>query len=272
MLNAIRLTLVWLAMLLASCGSQGDATTVVLTGSSTVAPLVGELARAFERVHTDVRVDVQTGGSSRGIQDALKGLADIGMASRGLKDGERELTPHTVAWDGITLIVNSANPVTDISHAQVQQLFTGQLKSWSALGGPQQRPVIVNKAEGRSTLELFLEHFELDNSQIAADVVIGDNQQGLKTVVANQWAIAYVSIGATAYEAAHGAPIRLLRLDGVEPSLANIANGRFPLSRPLNLLTHGPISAAVGSFVDFASSQQVVPLIKAQYFVPPVAR
>ena len=79
---------------------------LMVTGSSTVAPLVSEIAKRFEQLHPDVRVDVQTGGSGKGIADARIGVADIGMASRALKDEESDLVAHKIAADGVGLIVH----------------------------------------------------------------------------------------------------------------------------------------------------------------------
>ena len=87
---------------------------LVLTGSSTVAPLAGELGKRFESLHPGVRVDVQMGGSSRGIADARQGLADIGMCSRALKETESDLLAFTIARDGICIIVHKKNPVTSL--------------------------------------------------------------------------------------------------------------------------------------------------------------
>ena len=87
---------------------------LTLTGSSTVAPLATELAKQFESRYPGVRIDVQSGGSGKGISDARTGIADIGMASRALKDGERDLIAHQIAADGVCLIVHSSNPVTEI--------------------------------------------------------------------------------------------------------------------------------------------------------------
>ncbi len=92
---------------------------------------------------------------------------------------------------------------------------------------------------------MFLDHFKLDAAAIRADVVIGDNQQGIKTVAGNPQAIGYVSIGTAEYEASRSTPIRVLPLDGVEASTANVAGGRFPLSRPLNLVCLTAASASL---------------------------
>jgi phosphate transport system substrate-binding protein len=147
-------------------------------------------------------------------------------------------------------------------------MFTGNITRWSTVGGTDARITVVNKAEGRSTLELFLDYFQLKNSMIKPHIIIGDNAQGIKTVTGNRNAIGYVSIGAAEYEVRRGAPFRLLALDDVEASVANVHNGIFPLSRPLNLVTATAPSNLAQQFIVFAQSSQVHDLIKAQYFVP----
>lgn len=246
----------------------GNAEKLVLTGSSTVAPLAAEIGKRFEALHPNVRVDVQTGGSSRGVNDARSGLADIGMASRALKPDEAELKSFTIALDGICIIVNPANPLATLDKRQIIDIFTGKVTNWKELGGNDAPITVVNKAEGRSTLELFLHYFDLKNTDIQAQVVIGDNQQGIKTVAGNPDAVGYVSVGAAEYEAGHAAAIKLLPLDGIAASVENVRNGGFPLSRPLNLVTKTELGGIAKTFIDFASSAEVNDLIEAQYFVP----
>ena len=83
---------------------------LVLTGASTIAPLAAEIARRFESQHPGTRIDVQTGGSSRGINDTRNGTAEIGMVSRALKPAEQDLQAHTIALDGVGLILHASNP------------------------------------------------------------------------------------------------------------------------------------------------------------------
>ena len=241
---------------------------LVLTGSSTVAPLAGEIARRFEAINPGVRIDVQTGGSARGIQDARNGTADIGMVSRAFKPDENDLHAFTIALDGISIILHANNRVTALNKQQIADIYTGKITNWKSVGGVDARITVVNKAEGRSTLELFLHYFQLKNSEIKPHIIIGDNPQGIKTVAGNPHAIGYVSIGAAEYEAKLGAPIRLLALDGVEASVANVRNGTFPLSRPLNLITSREPQGLVQRFIEFVRAPQVHDLIEAQYFVP----
>lgn len=241
---------------------------LVLTGSSTVAPLAAEIGKRFEKLNPGIRVDVQSGGSTRGVNDARSGLADIGMASRSLNSDEQDLKSYTIARDGIGIILHKSNPVASLSDAQIIAIYTGRITNWKEVGGKDAKITVVNKAEGRSTLELFLHHFHLKNSEIKAQVVIGDNQQGIKTVAGNPGAIGYVSIGTAEYEEAQGTPIHQLPLEGVAATVANVRNGSFPLARPLNLVTKTEAVGLVRRFIDFARSEAVHDLVTEQYFVP----
>ncbi|MBT0960271.1 phosphate ABC transporter substrate-binding protein [Denitromonas iodatirespirans] len=268
MRSSITRTAALLCALCFAAGAQAADERLVLTGSSTVAPLALEIGKRFERENPGVRVDVQSGGSSRGVNDARSGLADIGMASRALEPAEADLNADAIAMDGIGLIVHADNPVHTLDADQVRAIYTGALTNWKAVGGPDRRITVVNKAEGRSTLALFLHHFGLTNRQIRAQVVIGDNEQGIKTVAGNPGAIGYVSIGTAEFDQAQGVPIRLLPMGGIAATVDNVASGRFPLARPLNLVTTGTPGPLVRRFIAFARSERVRDLVREQFFVP----
>ena len=101
-------------------GQNGEKRKIVLTGASTIAPLAAEIGKRYEELHPGVRIDVQTGGSSRGVNDARQGLNDIGMVSRPLKEDEKDLHGFAVANDGVTVILHKDNPVSSLSNAQNQ--------------------------------------------------------------------------------------------------------------------------------------------------------
>jgi phosphate transport system substrate-binding protein len=241
---------------------------LVLTGSSTVAPLAAEIAKRYEAQHPNVRIDVQSGGSSRGIADARQGLADIGMVSRSLKSGEKDLQAFTIAKDGITVILNKNNPIKELTSKQIIDIYTNKINNWKELGGKDAPITVINKAEGRSTLELFTNHFKLKSSDIKADLVIGENEQGIKTVAGNQNSIAYVSIGSAEYDETHNTPIKLLPIAGIEATTLSVQKGTFPISRPLNLVIKNKPTGLTKEFIDFAQSKEVQDIIKQQYFVP----
>ncbi|MEH2041916.1 phosphate ABC transporter substrate-binding protein [Nostoc sp.] len=240
---------------------------LVLTGSSTIAPLAAEIGKRFESQHPGARVDVQSGGSSRGVSDARQGVANVGMVSRALKPEENDLKAFSIARDGVTVILHKDNPVKSLNDKQVVDIYTGKVTNWKQVGGTDGTITVVNKAEGRSTLELFTHYFKLKNTDIKAQVVIGDNQQGIKTVAGNPNAIGYVSIGSAENSAANGVAIKLLPVNGIAATTANVQNGTFPISRPLNLVTKTQPQGLTKVFLDFAQSQQVNDIVQKQNFV-----
>lgn len=255
-------------LLAAGCSDRPAPRKLTLTGSSTVAPLAAEIGKRFESLHPGVQVDVQSGGSGRGITDSRQGLADIGLCSRALKDDEKDLLAHTIALDGVCVILHKENGVAALQDADVVGIYTGKIANWKDVGGKDAPITVVNKAEGRSTLELFCRYYKLKITDIRAHVVIGDNQQGIKTVAGNPDSIGYVSIGTAEYEAGLGSAIKLLSCSGVAASIENVKNRTFPLSRPLNLVTKAAPAGLAKEFIDFARSEKVHDIVKEQYFVP----
>lgn len=265
-----------LCLLLAGCTPNASqhhdpnelAGQLTLTGSSTVAPLATEIAKRFEAQHPAVRIDVQTGGSGKGIADVRQGVADIGMASRPLAGDEADLTAHQIAADGVGLIIHASNPVDELTREQILAIYTDQINNWKDVGGEDREVTVVHKAEGRATLEVFLEHFEMDNPSVKGDVIVGENEHAVKTVAGTEGAIGYVSIGTAEADIHAGVPIRLLPLNGVDANTSNVASGAFPMSRPLNLVTADSTSPLAIEFIRFCQSDDVHDLVRSQYFVP----
>ncbi len=253
----------------AACAPSPDAAggTLVITGSSTIAPLLAEIAQGYEREHAGVRIDVQSGGSSRGIADVRAGLADIGMVSRGLAGDEQSLTAYPIARDGVGLIVNARNPVPALADAQVAAIYRGEIRSWAALGGRDAPISVVHKAEGRATLEVFLMHFRLGDREVRAHVIAGENEQAVKTVAGDPDAIGYVSIGTAEVDIGHGVPIRLLAAGGVPATLANVRLGTYPITRPLQLVTQEPARGLAQDFIEYVRGPAARAVFEAQSFV-----
>ncbi|TWT93540.1 phosphate ABC transporter substrate-binding protein [Neorhodopirellula pilleata] len=248
--------------------SDGFSGQLTITGSSTVAPLVTEIAKRFEKQHPSVRIDVQTGGSGKGIADVRLSVADIGMASRALGSDESDLTAHRLAADGVGLIVHASNPIVELTQEQIIAIYTDQTNDWGDVGGDNDKIIVVHKAEGRATLEVFLEHFGIENPAVKSDVIVGENEHAIKTVAGAPGAIGYVSIGTAEADRELGVPIKLLRLGGVEASTATVASGAFPMSRPLNLITTDSPIPLASEFIRFCQSPDVHDLVRSQYFVP----
>jgi phosphate transport system substrate-binding protein len=251
--------------------SAGDQLTgkLVITGSSTIAPLIAEIGKRFESSHPGVRVDVQTGGSSRGIADAREGLADIGMSSRLLKEQEKDgLVSYLFARDGVCFLVHKNNPVSELSDQQIRDIFTGKIANWKQIGGRDAPITVINRADGRSELELFSHHFQVKPTDLKAHLIAGENEQGIKTLAGNPNAIIYMSVGTSEYNAAQGLPLKLLPLNGVAATTENVRNGTFPFARPLVLITKSNPKPVTKEFIGFALSPQVHDLIKELSFVP----
>ena len=240
---------------------------IIISGASTIAPLVAEIAKRYERENPGIQIDVQSGGSSRGVADARSGLADIGMVSRDLKASERELVDYPIARDGIAVIVHKSNPIQALSKEQIRNIYLGRITNWKELGGAEMPITVVNKASGRSTLELFAGFMNLEPADIKANIVIGENEQGIKTVANSPGAIGYVSIGTAEYSERAGTALKLISLDGQVPSTQNVADKKYDLSRTLNLVTKGKPSVAVSHFIDYVQSASVKDLVEEQYFV-----
>jgi phosphate transport system substrate-binding protein len=271
--------LAFVAMLsLSACGdgasapgatpAAGAAARITVVGSSTVSPLMAEIAKDFEKSKPDVRIDVQAGGSSRGITDVRNGVAEVGMVSRALKPDEADLGHTLIARDGVSMIVHRDNPVPGLSKAQLVEIYTGKITNWSQVGGPDLAITVVSKAEGRSTLEVFSDYVGLSYKDIKAQMIIGDNQQGIQAVSSTPGAITYVSIGTAEYEAGNGAAIRLVPLDGMMPTTQAVAEGRFPMVRELNLVYKSPAAPNVQALIQHTASPKAVEIIRGQYMVP----
>lgn len=275
-INFVFILLALLTMSLAGCSADSAkrghpdefSGQLTLTGSSTVAPLVTEIAKRFEQRHPDVRIDVQTGGTGKGIADVRLGVADIAMASRPLESGEADLTAHQIAADGVGLIVHKSNFIDGLTTEQVIAIYTDQFNRWNEVGGEDREVTVVHKAEGRATLTVFLNHLGIENPSVKGDVIVGENEHAVKTVAGTAGAIGYVSIGTAEANIDSGVSIRLLPLDGVEANTANVSGGAFPMSRFLSLLTTDSPSPLAMEFIRFCQSVEVHDLVKSQYFVP----
>lgn len=107
---------------------------IIVAGSTSVTPVMEKLAEAYENIHPKVSIEIQSTGSSAGIQAAIEGSADLAMASRELKDSElKELTAEVIAIDGIAIIVNKENPIEDLSLSDIKSIYIGEITTWNQL-------------------------------------------------------------------------------------------------------------------------------------------
>ncbi|WP_157270972.1 phosphate ABC transporter substrate-binding protein [Azohydromonas aeria] len=245
-----------------------DAGRLRVVGSSTMTPLVAAMARRFEELHPAVRIEVDAGGSGRGLSEVREGRADVGMVSRPLDAGEQDLRALPIARDGVAVVLHRDNPVTALSHEQVRGIYTGRLVNWKQLGG-RDAPIFVIDAEpGHGTPELFLRHFRLAAHALRPHAHAGDNGERLRLLSERPTGIAYLSVGEAELAVRSGTPIRPLADNGVAATSRNIGRGNYPLARPLALVTLAGPGTLAQAFVAFCASSQVTDLIQAHGSVP----
>lgn len=261
--------MLFLGAIFSGSGAIADLQKFMISGSSTMAPLMSELVKNYEKNDSNVRFEVQTGGSAKGISDCRDQLNDIGMVSRAISADEKDLIQTTVATDGLAFIVNSSNQITGLSSDQIRQIYTGQITNWKQVGGADQKIAVVSKAEGRAALDFFLSYFKVKNSEIKAAVIIGDEEQGIKTVTSTPSAIAFLSVSSVGPSVKNKIPIRALKVDGVEGNLVSIRNGSYKLVRPLNLVTRPNMkNEKVKKFLAFVASKEGQALVEKLSYIP----
>lgn len=240
---------------------------LLLTGSSTMAPLMTEVGKRFQALHPRVRVEVQAGGSGRGIQDARLEKAEIGMVSRAMTDMENDLYGFPIARDGVGVILHKDNPVDALTEQEVVNIFTGKIANWKLVGGQDVLIVVVNPTVAYSSVEIFTHYFKIKYAEINAHQVVSDNSTRIEAVSEKPNAITYVSVGEAERKSLAGAPIKLLSVGGVAATSKNISSGDYPLSRPLTLVCKDLPKGLKKAFIEFSLSSQVADLIVAHDFV-----
>jgi phosphate transport system substrate-binding protein len=241
---------------------------LLITGASTMTPMVVAIGKRFSTMHPGVQIDVRTVGSAGGIDEVRKEKADIGMVARALTDSESGLFGFAIARDGICLIVHKDNPVRSLTNQQVFDIYTGKINHWSSVGGKDAPVVPVNVREGLGSVELFTRYFGIKYADIKAPIVVGEDLERVKVLLENPNAITYVSIGTAQQQADAGAPIKLLPINGVAATTKNIRTGNFPISRPLLLLTKEVPTGLVKEFINFSLSSQITDIVSQHHFVP----
>lgn len=240
-------------------------TSVRLTfaGSTTVQPLVEQLARRYRELAPAVQLDVAAGGSVVGIQAVHEGRVDIGMSSRPLSSAEREgITPVQIASDVLAIVVHAENPVEDLSVAQLRAIYEGKIVNWRELGG-RDEPILPVIREVSSGTRGAFDDLVLDGTQPleGADVQVTAGEVEAR-VASTPNAIGYVGFGNLK------ADVKLLRIAGVAPSAQHARDGSYPLVRPLLLLL-GPLSQREShQFVDFVLSPDGQRIVAESGWVP----
>lgn len=252
---------VCLSLIVCGCGRQAG-TSLTVAGSTAFQPFAEKLAEQFMVKRPDVNITVQGGGSALGIQSARSGAAQIGMADLvELPPEAKELLGVTVARDGIAIIVNPANTVTNLSLEQIRGIFQGAVKNWQEAGGNDHPVRVVSREAGsgtRSSFETIIGGITLANAAIIQD----SNGTIRETVANDRDAVGYLSQGLL------NAKVKAIRVDGVECIENEIIAGRYKLVRPVFLLIQPPSAGAVKDFIDYVLSGEGQETIRQNGLLP----
>ncbi len=277
---SIVLVLACAAALLAGCGSSGTAGStstpsepsssvstdaavtgsVATDGSTSMEKVIGALGEAFMNNNSGASFTYNPTGSGSGIKAVLEGRCDIGLSSRALKDEEKAegLVETVLAYDGIAMVVNPENPVSDLSLEQIAAIYTGEITNWKEVGGNDAEIVLIGREAGSGTRDGF-ETITGTAEACKYRQELTSTGDVIATVASNPDAIGYTSL------AALKDTVKALSVSGVTPTEETVKDGSYIIQRPFVLVTKEgtAFSATAQKFFDFALSADAADIISA---------
>src|SRR5437879_5172247 len=248
------------------------ADTIVIKGSDTLgAKLVPQLAEQFKSQHPGTTFDIAAEGSATGFAALIDKTAAIGMASRPAKPEEIangkakgvEMKETTVAYDGIAVIVNTANSIKGLTKKQVEQIFTGEVTDWSAVGGSGGKISVYTRNTSSGTYAEFKELAMKKRDYAPDSQKMAGNEQIAAEVSKNPNGVGYVGL---AYTKASG--IKVVAIDGAMPSKESVLGKAYPYARPTFYYTNGEPTGVAKEFDDFTISDAGQKIVEQVGFVP----
>lgn len=255
---------------------------IQIKGSDTMVNLGQAWAEKYMEKNPGDFVAVTGGGSGTGLSSLISGTCDVAMSSRNIKEKEivlaekKGINPNEikVALDGLAVVVNPLNPVDKLTMDELAGIFTGRIVNWKELGGKDERIVILSREVNSGTHVYFKEHVlrKMDpNSQeefAPGALMLSSSQAIADEVAGNSAAIGYYGMGYISQKQKPVAIAKDAALVFVSPSIENVLNGSYPISRPLFLYTNGTPAGLIKKFIDFTISKDGQELVLATDFVP----
>ena len=242
--------------------------TISLAGSTSMEKLCEAMSESFMADNQGITVTVEYVGSGAGIESLSKGSVDIGNSSRNLKPEELSngCVENVVALDGIAVIVDKNNGITDISSENLKKLYTGEIKNWKELGGADEAVVVIGREAGSGTRDAFEELLELKDKCDYAQQ-LDSTGAVLAKVASTPGAIGYVSLDVV------DESVLSVSIDSVEANEQNILAGKYLLSRPFVMATKGDVSSQnelVQKWFEYVNSEKGKEIIKKVGLIVPV--
>jgi phosphate transport system substrate-binding protein len=226
-----------------------------------VQPFAEKLAEIFMHQHPQALINVQGGGSSAGIYAAGQGAADLGTSSRELVAAEKDLREIPIAYDGIAVIVHPSNPLTNLTLAQLKEIFQDRLKDWGALGLKPHPIHLITREEGSGTREAF-EHLVMGKAEITPAALVQDSNGAVRELVAGDpQALGYISAGLVDDR------VKALAIEGILPTSENIKKRTYKLVRRFLLVSRTPPAGLGQAFVNFILSPQGQKILETEGLV-----
>ncbi len=267
-LFALALAAVCAVSVFAGCGKQsgtGVTGTVSTDGSTSMEKVIGSLKETFEAENNGITVTYNPTGSGTGITAVAEGRCDIGLSSRDLKDEEKAkgLEGTVIAYDGIAIIVNPENPVSDLTIEDIAKIYTGEITNWKDIGGNDAEIVLIGREAGSGTRDGF-ESITKTAEKCKYRQELTSTGDVITTVAGNPAAIGYASLASVKDS------VKALKVDGVAPSEATIKDGNYKVQRNFVLVTKtdGKLSDAAQKFFDYITSSNASEIIKNAGAVP----
>ncbi len=239
--------------------------TVSTDGSTSMEEVIMSLAESFQNENSGVTVGYNPTGSGSGITAVSEGRCDIGLSSRALKDDEKAagLKETVLALDGIAIIVNPENKVTDLTLEQLAKIYTGEITNWKDVGGDDAEIVLIGREAGSGTRDGF-ESITGTADSCKYRQELTSTGDVITTVAGNPNAIGYASLASVKDT------VKALSVGGVAPSEATVSDGSYEVQRPFVLVTKEgtELSAAAQAFFDYATSKDAAEVITAAGAVP----
>jgi len=227
-----------------------------IAGSTSMQPLIEDLAQVYSGRHGYVTIDVQGGGSRLGIALARGDQVDIGTASRrptaederDPETGARRLWWTAIAQDGVALVVHPQNAVEGLTLPQARDIFFGRILDWEEMEGIPGEIVVVSREDGSGTREVFEEMVMGEKRVTLTAIVMPSSKAVAEYVARHPTAIGYVSMGYLSPQ------VKALPIEGASPTPEDVQSGAYPLTRPLYLLAGQEPAGEVKAFIEFALS------------------
>ena len=248
-------------------GGEGVSGSLVIAGNGPEQAVIEQLARAFEKANPRAYIDLLWDENSKPVDRVKSGQAHIAVTGQ----EDADLHADQIGWDGIAVVVNLSNHTKEVTSQQVADIFSGKVKSWSDLGGPDTRILLIDRPRNRNIRETFEQQLGIAGRIPNGVKVIGADDKAIKTVVGTLpplSAVTYISLGPALEAVNSGVAIRLLPIDKVEPEEPPVKDGRYKLRRPILLLTKQGSNPVAEAFAAFALTKEGQTIIDNEGYTP----